>query len=142
MKPPRETETGEYKHIREQAALPGRGGIARIWAAFWNTVGGLREGLGTEAAIKQEVAIALVALPVSFFVATDLWTWVALIGSLLFLLAVEFLNTAIERLCNHVQPEKHAAIRVTKDLGSAAVFFAILFAGLVWIVALLDRFGS
>jgi diacylglycerol kinase (ATP) len=142
MKPPRETETGEYKHIREQAALPGRGGIARIWAAFWNTVGGLREGLGTEAAIKQEVAIALVALPVSFFVATDLWTWVALIGSLLFLLAVEFLNTAIERLCNHVQPEKHAAIRVTKDLGSAAVFFAILLAGLVWIVALLDRFGS
>jgi diacylglycerol kinase (ATP) len=141
MKPPRETETGEYKHIREQAALPGRGGIARIWAAFWNTVGGLREGLGTEAAIKQEVAIALVALPVSFFVATDLWTWIALIGSLLFLLAVEFLNTAIERLCNHVQPEKHAAIRVTKDLGSAAVFFAILLAGLVWIVALLDRFG-
>src|SRR5262249_41149584 len=78
---------------------------------------------------------------VSFFVATDIWTWVALVGSLLFLLAVEFLNTAIERLCNHVQPEKHAAIRVTKDLGSAAVFFAILLAALVWIAALLARFG-
>jgi diacylglycerol kinase (ATP) len=141
MKPPRSSEGTEYKHLREQAALPGRGGIARIWTAFWNTVRGLREGLSTEAAIKQEVAIALIALPLSFFVAIDLWTWVALIGSLLFLLAVEFLNTAIERLCNHVQPEKHAAIRVTKDLGSAAVFFAIVLAGLIWIAALLTRFG-
>jgi len=141
MTPDHQSKGAEYKHLRAQAALPGRGGIARIWAALWNTVGGLREGLSTEAAIKQEVAIALIALPVSFFVATDIWTWVALVGSLLFLLAVEFLNTAIERLCNHVQPEKHAAIRVTKDLGSAAVFFAILLAALVWIAALLTRFG-
>ena len=57
------------------------------------------------------------------------------------LLAVEFLNTAIERLCNHVQPELHAAIRVTKDLGSAAVFFAIALAALIWIAALVARFG-
>jgi len=141
MTPDHQSKRAEYKHLRAQAALPGRGGIARIWAALWNTVGGLREGLSTEAAIKQEVAIALIALPVSFFVAADIWTWVALVGSLLFLLAVEFLNTAIERLCNHVQPEKHAAIRVTKDLGSAAVFFAILLAALVWIAALLTRFG-
>jgi diacylglycerol kinase (ATP) len=101
----------------------------------------LREGLKTEAAIKQEVAIGLIALPASFVIATNLWIWVALIGSLLFLFAVEFLNTAIERLCNHVEPEKHAAIRVTKDLGSAAVFFAILLAGLIWIAALLAKFG-
>ena len=141
MKPLRQPESTEYKHLREQAALPGRGGIARIWAALWNTVGGLREGLSTEAAIKQEVAIAIVALPLSFFVATNIWIWVALVGSLLFLLAVEFLNTAMERLCNHVQPELHTAIRVTKDLGSAAVFFAILLAGLIWIAALLARFG-
>ena len=137
MKPPHPSKSTEYKHLRAQAALPGRGGIARIWAALWNTVGGLREGLGTEAAIKQEVAITLIAVPLSFLIATNLWIWVALIGSLLFLLAVEFLNTAIERLCNHVQPELHAAIRVTKDLGSAAVFFAIALAALIWIAALL-----
>ncbi|HEY8276648.1 MAG TPA: diacylglycerol kinase [Methyloceanibacter sp.] len=101
----------------------------------------MREGLSTEAAIKQEVAITLLALPVSFVVATSLWMWVALVGSLLLLLAIEFLNTAIERLCDHIQPEKHDAIRITKDLGSAAVFFAILLAGLIWTAALLDRLG-
>jgi diacylglycerol kinase (ATP) len=121
--------------------MPGRGGIARIIAAFRNTVGGLREGLSTEAAIKQEVAIACIAVPLSFFIAEDLWTWVALIASLLFVLAIEFLNTAIERLCNHIHPDQHDAIRITKDLGSAAVFFALALAGLVWLVAALDRFG-
>jgi diacylglycerol kinase (ATP) len=141
MKPLRPSKSTDYKHSHAQAALPGRGGITRIWAAFWNTVGGLREGLVTEAAIKQEVAIMLIAVPLSFLIATNLWIWVALIGSLLFLLAVEFLNTAIERLCNHVQPELHAAIRVTKDLGSAAVFFAIALAALIWIAALFARFG-
>jgi diacylglycerol kinase (ATP) len=127
--------------MREQSALPGRGGIARIVAAFWNTVGGLREGLATEAAIKQEVALALIGIPLSFWLATSLWTWVALIGSLLVLLAVEFLNTAIERLCNHIHPELHDTIRIIKDLGSAAVFFAILLTGLIWVSALLVRLG-
>jgi diacylglycerol kinase (ATP) len=41
------------------------------------------------------------------------------------------MNTAIERLCNHVQPETHAAIKVTKDLGSAAVLFAIALTALI-----------
>ena len=102
-------------------------------------MGGFREGLRTEAAIKQEAAILLVALPISFFVATDMWTWVALIGSLILLLAVEFLNTAIERLCNHLHPEKHVAIKVTKDLASAGVFLTIALAGLVWIAAVVAR---
>ncbi len=140
MKPQHQPKSAGYKHLREQAAMPGRGGIARIWAASWNSISGLREGLSTEAAIKQEAALALLAVPLSLLIATDLWTWVALIGSLLFLLAVEFLNTAIERLCNHVQPDLHDAIKVTKDLGSAAVLFAILLTALIWIAALVARF--
>jgi diacylglycerol kinase (ATP) len=60
----------------------------------------------------------------------------------LFFLTVEFLNTAVEHLCNHVRPEMHDAIRVAKDLASTAVFFALYLAGLVWLVALLERFGG
>jgi diacylglycerol kinase (ATP) len=125
---------------RRQAALPGRGGLARIVAAFWNSLRGLQEGLATESAIKQEVAIACLLLPVSFFIARDVWTWVALVGSLLFVLSIEFLNTAIERLCNHIQPERHEAIRITKDLASAGVFFSLALAGIVWVAALWARF--
>lgn len=113
--------------------------MARISAAFRNTVRGVREGVSTERAIKQEVAIACAALPLSFFVARDVFTWVGLIASLLFVLSIEFLNTAIERLCNHLHPERHDAIRITKDLASASVFFALALAGLVWIAALWHR---
>ena len=81
------------------AAFPGRNrrcragvGLVRIKAAFWNTVGGIKEGLATEAAIKQEVAIACIAFPLSFFIASDLGTWVALIASLLLVLSIEFLS--------------------------------------------------
>jgi len=137
---PRSSQSTEYEHLREQSALPGKGGLARIGAAFWNTVGGFREGLKTEAAIKQETAIAIIALPASFLIATNVWIWVALVGSLILLLAAEFLNTAIERLCNHLHPEKHDAIKVTKDLASAGVFCVIAIAGLIWIAAIVSRF--
>jgi len=137
---PRSSQSTEYEHLREQSALPGKGGLARIGAAFWNTIGGFREGLKTEAAIKQEAAIAVVALPVSFFIADNVWIWVALMGSLILLLAAEFLNTAIERLCNHLHPGKHEAIKVTKDLASAGVFCVIAVAGLIWVAAIVSRF--
>ncbi len=140
MNAPSPRDGGKLPHLREQSTLPGKGGLERIGRAFWNTIGGFREGLATEAAIKQEVALMLLALPVSFFVATSLWAWVALMGSLLMLLAAELLNTAIERLCNHVHPERHEAIKVTKDLASAGVFCVIVSAALVWIVAVIDRF--
>jgi diacylglycerol kinase (ATP) len=136
----RPSQSVENRLPRQQAALPGRGGLARIAAAFWNSLRGLQEGLSTEPAIKQEVAIACLLLPVSVFIAKDLWMWVALVGSLLFVLSIEFLNTAIERLCNHIQPERHEAIRITKDLASAGVFFSLALAGIVWVAALWSRF--
>ena len=141
MRPKRAMEQDpEEGFPRAQSAVPGKGGLARIAAAFWNSLRGLQEGLGTESAIKQEVAIACLLVPLSFFVAKDVWTWGALIASLLFVLSVEFMNTAIERLCNHIQPGRHEAIRITKDLASTAVFFSLLLAALVWVAALWARF--
>ena len=102
-------EPAEYERLRKQSALPGKGGLARFGRAFSNTIGGFREGLATQAGIKQEAALTVVALPVSFFVADNVWTWLALMGSLVLLLAAEFLNTAIELLCNHLHPGKHDA---------------------------------
>src|SRR5262245_54401494 len=92
--------------IRRQWALPGRGGVTRLAASALNSARGLREGLVTEAAIKQEIALALILIPASFFVATSVWVWLALVASVLFVIVVEFLNTAVERLCNHVTPER------------------------------------
>lgn len=131
----------ESAPFKQKSALPGRGGISRIIEAASNSLRGIRDGAATEAAIQQELAVVAIAIPLSFFVARTAWIWVALIASLLLVLAIEFLNTAIERLCNHVEPRRHDAIRITKDLASAAVTMGLLLAGLVWLVAALDRFG-
>ncbi|MGQ7794480.1 diacylglycerol kinase [Faunimonas sp. B44] len=130
-----------FGNRRRPSALPGKGGLTRILDSAANSFRGMKEGLRTEAAIQQEFAIAAVFVPLSFVLATSVWVWVALVASLLFVLVVEFLNTAVERLCNHVTPELHDAIRVTKDLASSAVFFALSLAGLVWGAAALLRLG-
>jgi diacylglycerol kinase (ATP) len=64
-----------------------------------------------------------------------------MIATLLVILAVEFLNTAIEKLSDHVTPEQHRDIGRIKDFGSSAVFCALALAGLVWLAAIAVRCG-
>jgi diacylglycerol kinase (ATP) len=63
-----------------------------------------------------------------------------LIACLLAVLAVELLNTSIEKLCDHTTPQFDPAIKIIKDMGSAAVFCALCMAGVVWIGAVVARF--
>lgn len=115
-----------------QSALPGKGGLKRIWGAARNSLRGITHGATTEAAIKQELALFCVALPLSVYLAADFWQWLALMGSILMILTAEFLNTAIERLCNHVTPTYDTEIGEIKDLASGGVFFMLVFAAAVW----------
>ncbi len=124
-----------------RSAMPGAGGLTRIAAAAANSARGLKHGAASEAAIRQELALLALALPVSFFIASSFWVGVALIASLLVMLMVEYLNSAIESLCDHVTPQKHEAIRITKDLASAGSLFSQLLAGLIWLAALAERLG-
>ena len=113
--------------------------MTRLWKAFLNTLNGLGWALRHEQAVREEFAVFVVALPASFFVATSIAWWLALIGSLMSLIVVELLNTAIEKLSDHVTPEHSHAIKVVKDLGSAAVFVALVLAFAIWVAALWVR---
>ena len=125
-----------------QFALPGRGGLRRIWNATGNSLRGIRHGAWSEAAIKQELAVVFLALPVSVFLARSVLEWTVLIGCLLVMLSAEFLNTAVERLCNHVTPTRHEAIRDIKDLASAGVFMVQFLSAVIWAAVALDRLGA
>ena len=113
--------------------------MTRLWKAFLNTLNGLGWALRHEQAVREEFAVFVVALPASFFVATSIAWWLALIGSLMALIVVELLNTAIEKLSDHVTPEHSHAIKVVKDLGTAAVFMALALAFMIWVAALWVR---
>ena len=80
------------------------------------------------------------ALPAAFALTPDFFRRAELIACLLAVLAVELLNTSIEKLCDHTTPRIDPAIKIVKDMGSAAVFCALCMAGVMWIGAALERF--
>ena len=104
----------------------------------WN---GLIAATRSEAAFRQELVALLFAVPLAFVIAPDTWKRVALIAAILLLVLVELLNTAIEKLADHVTPALHPGIGRIKDMGSAAVGVALLLAAAVWLVAIGERLG-
>jgi diacylglycerol kinase (ATP) len=109
--------------------------------AFLNSWRGLRHGARTERAVRQELALLLLGVPLAMIFGSTLWVRVALVGSLLLMLSAEFLNTAIEKLCDHLHPDRHPAVGTVKDLASAGAFLAQAVAALVWLAALIERLG-
>ena len=118
-----------------------RRAVKRFVDATINSLRGLACGLRTEAALREEAIALLLALPVGIFVAPSPAWYVAMIASLLAVLAVELLNTAIEKLSDQVTQDHHPEIGMIKDFGSAAVFCALCLAGLVWLAAIGLRLG-
>ena len=116
--------------------------LKRLYSATANSLRGLLDGVKTEPALREEAVLLAIALPLGIVVAPSAAWYAAMIATILFLLAVEFLNTAIEKLADHVTPEEHDEIRRIKDFGSAAVFCALCLIGLVWLTALVVRCGA
>ena len=115
--------------------------MARLHGATLNSFRGLAYALRSEAALREECAVLGIALPLGLVVAPSVAWYVALIGAILLVLAVELLNTGIEKLADHVTPEWNAQVGIVKDLGSAAVLCALVAAGLVWGAAAALRIG-
>ena len=106
--------------------------MGRIYKAFLNSCAGFAFGLRTERAIKQEFVLLAVGIPLAAIVGTNALERVTLVLSLVAILCVEFLNTAIEKLCDHVTPERHEHIKAIKDMGSSACFCAQASAFVIW----------
>ena len=115
--------------------------MKRLYRATQNSFRGLVDGFKTEPALRDEALLVVLGVLLGFVIAPSAAWYAAMIGTLLVVLAVEFLNTGIEKLADHVTPEQHSEIRRIKDFGSAAVFSSLCLAGLVWLTALATRFG-
>ena len=95
----------------------------------------------TERAVRQEAIALLIGVPLALIIGAGIWQRVAMVASIFILIAIELLNTCAEKLCDHVTPERHPQIKIVKDMGSAAVFCALLVAALIWLAALVERFS-
>jgi len=111
-------------------------GIARIWAAFFYSLNGLRAAISNEAAFRQEVCIAIVLLVVLLFLPLSLFWKGLLFFATMSVLVVELLNSAIESVVDIASPEYHDLGKRAKDLGSASVLVSIVIVMVLWGVAI------
>lgn len=108
------------------------------WRATGIALLGLRAAWVHEDAFRQEVVVALVAIPVALLSNAGLTGRALLVGSIFLVLIVELLNSALEAAVDHASMELHPLARRAKDIASAAVFVSIVNAIAIW--GLLFRF--
>jgi len=114
-------------------------GLIRLWRAFGNSYKGFAGAFREEAAFRQELALAVVLIPLGLWLGRNGVERLLLIGPVLVLLIVELLNSAIEATVDRVGLERHPLSGLAKDIGSAAVFLSITLLAASWLLVLLDR---
>ena len=121
-------------------AKPGKTGITRIIDATRYSAQGLASAWKNEAAFRQELALVVVLLPAAFWLGQTALERALLIGTLLIVLIVELLNSAVEAAIDRHGHEHNPLSGQAKDMGSAAVFISLLLVAVVWGLIAAERF--
>ena len=116
-----------------------RTGLNRLWHATGYSLAGLRAGWG-EQAFRQEAMLAIVLLPLAFWLGRGWVETAVLAGAVVLVLITELLNSGLEAAIDRIGPELHDLSKRAKDMGSAAVLLSLLLCGAVWAAALYQRF--
>jgi len=134
-RPPGKPRAGSEQGMPQQACPTARNGkgFGRMIRALGCSVRGLRAAIATEAAFRQELALAAVLIPVAALAPFSPVERVMLMGSMLLVLVVELLNSAVEKTLDRVSVEEHPLTGAAKDMASAAVLIALLLLALTWL---------
>jgi len=122
----------------QQSPFKGKTGVRRLLAACGYSMRGFAAAFRHEAAFRQELLLALALIPAALFIDAGGGAKALLIASVLLVLVVELLNSAIEAAVDRISLENHELAGRAKDLGSAAVFLSLVNVVVVWALVLLD----
>lgn len=111
-------------------------GLRRIINATSYSWLGLKAAFKHEAAFRQELLLLLVGIPLALYLTSDGVERALMIGSLILILIVELINSAIEAVVDRFGGEMHELSGRAKDVGSAAVMLALFNAGVIWLLLL------
>lgn len=111
----------------------------RVINATKYSMKGLKAAYRHEAAFRQEVWLSFVLIPLGFYLGNSAIEKILLVGSVLIVLVSELLNSAVESVVDRIGSEFHELSGRAKDIGSAAVFMAMMITGLTWLLILLDK---
>jgi diacylglycerol kinase (ATP) len=110
----------------------GKTGIIRIVHAFFNSCAGLADAWRHESAFRQEILLAAILVPAAIWVPVGAAEKALLITTVLLVLIVELLNTGVEVAIDRISFEHNSLSKRAKDIGSAAVFVALVLMAVVW----------
>jgi len=116
--------------------------LLRLWRATINTRNGLAFAIRSEQAVREELVILALSVPLAWLIGATTMRRVELVATVVLVLVVELLNTAIEKLADRLTTDHDPKIGQVKDMGSAAVGVSLLMAGMFWIFALVERIGA
>ncbi len=116
-------------------------GIARIVKAIGCAFQGLLSAYSHEQAFRQEVWLALVAIPVALILSVGFLAQAVMIASVLLVMIVELVNSAIEAAVDRISLERHPLAKQAKDIGSAAVLLTILNMTVIWALILIGEYA-
>ncbi|MDP1524677.1 MAG: diacylglycerol kinase [Rhodocyclaceae bacterium] len=121
-----------------ESPFKGKTGLKRVWNALHYSMDGLKAAYRHEDAFRQEAWLALILIPAAFFMPASGIGKALMVGSVLLVLVVELLNSAVEAVVDRVSLERHLLAKRAKDIGSAAVLISLLNVLAVWTLVLLD----
>ncbi|CAM8384343.1 diacylglycerol kinase [Candidatus Methylopumilus planktonicus] len=114
----------------------GKTGLRRLMNAFSYSIAGTLAAFKHEDAFRQEVFLAVVLTPVALYFGETAIDQALMISSLLFIIVVELLNSSIEATVDRISVKHHKLAKRAKDIGSAAVFFSLINATVIWFLLL------
>ena len=112
-------------------------GIGRIFNAFGWSMSGIKAAFLQEAAFRQELLLCVILGPLGLYLGENGLEKALLLGSLMLVLIVELLNSAVEAVVDRIGKDQHDLSGRAKDMGSAAVFLSLLNVLLVWLLIIL-----
>lgn len=119
-----------------ESDFKGKTGLKRVWNALFYSFDGFKAAYLHEDAFRQEMWLAVVLVPVALFLPASGTGKAVMIASVLLVLAVELLNSAIEAAVDRVSLEHHRLAKRAKDIGSAAVLISLVNVVAVWLLVL------
>jgi len=114
----------------------GETGVRRVINATRNSFAGFAEAVRCEDAFRQELLLAAVLVPVALWSGRSGFERALLAGSVVLVLVVELLNSAVEATVDRISFDNHRLAKRAKDIGSAAVMLSLANAGLIWLLIL------
>jgi diacylglycerol kinase (ATP) len=120
------------KQSQTESPFKGRTGLRRLMNACGYSLDGFKAAFKYEDAFRQEVFLAVVLIPLALYLEHEALHRILMIGSVLLMLIVELLNSAVEAVVDRVSIEQHALAKRAKDIASAAVFVALVNVVMTW----------